>query len=743
MKVLLVNAGEDIIALSCEPIGLEYLASYLEQYGVEVKICNMIQHNIKKIIKSWKPNLVGVSATTPVVNSAYRLLDYCRSIGVPTVIGGVHASTMPEEAIKHADWVVVGDGEEALMQIINSFYSYEIMHSFSGKNEICKPIFILPHGILRPEYIKDISKLPPPARHLVDIDYFYTASGHGWPFGEHKKTATILTSRGCPFRCLAGDTIVYTINGKFKIKDLVGREGVKVLSRNPATQEPVYVSAINIQKTQEMAKLVRVHFDDGTHIDCTPDHKFKVFKAKNQFIDESEWDEEAQNLKPKQQIRAVRFDANKSGRICISTRRNITKLHAQIVMAGFINRSLSRDERIHHKDRNPGNDNIENLILTTTKDHVGLHPEISERMKLNNPAKNMTEKWKKNISINGKGKKRSLEQRMRYRESKLGIKNPHYNPNKKYPRTYPSRIPEVNHKVLWVEPLSHHEDVYCMEVPGINWFYANNVLVHNCSFCRNSKAFCPPRYNSVENVLQEIADIKNAYKVDKFYFLDDDLLLPPARFKQIAKGISGWNIRWGMAARSSSITREGAAYAKMAGCEYIFMGFESNSQKCLDALGKRTTPADNQRAVDICNEFGIKVVAGFMVGIPGETPDDLEETIKFIKGNKFFSIGLCMATPMPGTLMWDQAEQNGLLPAERDWDNFTIGNPKLRCTPNPAMTFDETMKYFNIIDNLCEKKRATIEMGWIWSMFRKYPMAAIKTIWQYRKRLLRYIGRVR
>ena len=79
MRVLLVNAGEDIIALSCEPIGLEYLASYLEQYGVEVKICNMIQHNIKKIIKDWKPDLVGVSATTPVVNSAYRLLDYCQT----------------------------------------------------------------------------------------------------------------------------------------------------------------------------------------------------------------------------------------------------------------------------------------------------------------------------------------------------------------------------------------------------------------------------------------------------------------------------------------------------------------------------------------------------------------------------------------------------------------------------------------------------------------------------------------
>ena len=106
-------------------------------------------------------------------------------------------------------------------------------------------------------------------------------------------------------------------------------------------------------------------------------------------------------------------------------------------------------------------------------------------MRKNNPAKNMTPEWREKIGKSNTGKTRSPEQRMRYRESKLGEKNPNFiNGSTAGTR---SRIAEVNHKVVSVEKLTARAATYCLDVPATGWFFANNVLVKNCSFCARSE----------------------------------------------------------------------------------------------------------------------------------------------------------------------------------------------------------------------------------------------------------------
>jgi radical SAM superfamily enzyme len=434
-----------------------------------------------------------------------------------------------------------------------------------------------------------------------------------------------------------------------------------------------------------MVKLVRVHFDDDSFIDCTPDHKFKIFKSKNGYIEEHEWDVEAKDLKPKQQVRAVRFEKSKTGRIYVSTRRDITILQARLAMEGSIGRKLFVDERVHHKDRNQGNDLLENLVLTTKQAHIkDYHPEIAERMKTNNPAKFMTKEWKTNISKSVKGKKRTIEQRLNYRNSKLGEKNPRYKINGDHRWGHASRIKEidVNHKISWVEELEQRDDVYCMEVPDIHWFYANKVLVHNCAFCASKKIHTRNvRYRKVDSVIAELDVLVNQYDVRLVNFMDDTFILNKPRVYEICTEIRKyWNevLNWFFLTRTDCVDYDLFCEMKRSGALSVTFGFETGSNKMLKVLNKGATVQQSYQAIKVTKDAGLKIRGQLMVGIPTETDEDVEQTATFIKNSpEVDTFGLHLFQPLPGSDIWDNPEQFGIeVDPDSDFSTFhTIGRP--------------------------------------------------------------------
>jgi len=188
MKVALVNPGRGRRWTVSEPLNLGYIASCLEQNNIEVKIIDQIAgQDVKKEIEHYGPDMVGITAVTPLAPIAYKIADMCRKKGILTVMGGVHASVMPEEALTHADVVVVGEGEMAMLDIVKSG---------------------IKSGIVSYPYVKNIDKLLPPARHLMKQDFYSNILDKikdlmaFLPFvPPSTKVATLLTSRGCPFRC--------------------------------------------------------------------------------------------------------------------------------------------------------------------------------------------------------------------------------------------------------------------------------------------------------------------------------------------------------------------------------------------------------------------------------------------------------------------------------------------------------------------------------------------------------------
>jgi len=188
LKVALIVPECDLhLSVHGAPMNLAYIASYLRKKisNVEVKIFDgSIGDNIESCIINFQPSIIGVTATTPQAPSAYRLGDTIRSRWpeILTVIGGVHASVMSQEASEHFDVVVVGEGEEVFSQIVANF----------RKKQLQK-------GILQGEPLENLDDIPSPAFDLLNMRH-YLRNGIQLPTLK-PPVIGMVTSRGCPYRC--------------------------------------------------------------------------------------------------------------------------------------------------------------------------------------------------------------------------------------------------------------------------------------------------------------------------------------------------------------------------------------------------------------------------------------------------------------------------------------------------------------------------------------------------------------
>jgi anaerobic magnesium-protoporphyrin IX monomethyl ester cyclase len=185
--VLLVNPGQDKPWASIlPPMNLGYLASYLEKHGVEVSIIDELAgQDVQEALERLQPDIVGITATTALADDAYRVAKLAREYGMTTVMGGVHASFLTEEALEHVDMVVQGEGEQALLDI-----------SRGNRSKVIKT-----------PYIKHLDDIPAPAWHLMDMEFYLTANKrmrrtHIDFVPSETRIGSLMTVRGCPYSCI-------------------------------------------------------------------------------------------------------------------------------------------------------------------------------------------------------------------------------------------------------------------------------------------------------------------------------------------------------------------------------------------------------------------------------------------------------------------------------------------------------------------------------------------------------------
>jgi radical SAM superfamily enzyme YgiQ (UPF0313 family) len=199
----------------------------------------------------------------------------------------------------------------------------------------------------------------------------------------------------------------------------------------------------------------------------------------------------------------------------------------------------------------------------------------------------------------------------------------------------------------------------------------------NCTFCASSFLFGKKfRGRSPRNVVDEIEEVVSQYNPQSIEFSDDEFTLDRKRVEGICEEIKrrSLSIPWACSSRVDTISRELLRRMKEAGCTLIYYGVESGSQRILNLMRKGTTIKQAIDAIRWTKEVGIETLASYILGFPGETKKDIEKTITFAKKLNTDYAQFSLATPYPGTELYESAKKKGLLLTE-DWTWYTAGKP--------------------------------------------------------------------
>jgi hopanoid biosynthesis associated radical SAM protein HpnJ len=194
-------------------------------------------------------------------------------------------------------------------------------------------------------------------------------------------------------------------------------------------------------------------------------------------------------------------------------------------------------------------------------------------------------------------------------------------------------------------------------------FYTGRGCKSRCTFCLWPQTVGGHRYRtrSVGHVIEELRWAKAAFPQVKEFFFDDDTLtdnLP--RVEALAKEIGKLGLTWSCNAKAN-VPYETLKVMKDNGLRLLLVGYESGNQQILHNIKKGMRVDVARRFTKDCHELGIVIHGTFILGLPGESKETIEETIRFAKEINPHTIQVSLAAPYPGTFLYKQAQDNNWL----------------------------------------------------------------------------------
>ncbi len=196
--------------------------------------------------------------------------------------------------------------------------------------------------------------------------------------------------------------------------------------------------------------------------------------------------------------------------------------------------------------------------------------------------------------------------------------------------------------------------------------YTGRGCRSRCTFCLWPQTVGGHRYRtrSVRHVAEEIAWARRALPQVKEFFFDDDTFtddLP--RAEAIAREMGRLGVTWSCNAKAN-VPRRTLEVLRDHGLRLLLVGYESGSQRILNNVRKGLHLEQARRFTRDCHEVGITIHGTFIFGLPGETRETIEETIRFACELDPHTVQASLAAPYPGTELYAQAVRNGWLDAE-------------------------------------------------------------------------------
>jgi hopanoid biosynthesis associated radical SAM protein HpnJ len=196
--------------------------------------------------------------------------------------------------------------------------------------------------------------------------------------------------------------------------------------------------------------------------------------------------------------------------------------------------------------------------------------------------------------------------------------------------------------------------------------YTGRGCRSRCTFCLWPQTVGGQRYRtrSVEHVVEEIAHARRLFPQVREYFFDDDTFTDDRpRAEAIARGLGRLGVMWSCNAKAD-VPPETLRVLRDNGLRLLLVGYESGSQQILNNVRKGIR-LDRARAFTRdARALGIKIHGTFIMGLPGETRETIEETIRFALDIDPDTLQVSLAAPYPGTALFEEARARGWLEAE-------------------------------------------------------------------------------
>ena len=196
--------------------------------------------------------------------------------------------------------------------------------------------------------------------------------------------------------------------------------------------------------------------------------------------------------------------------------------------------------------------------------------------------------------------------------------------------------------------------------------YTGRGCRSRCTFCLWPQTVGGHRYRtrSVEHVLGEMARIRELFPAVREVFFDDDTFTDDRRrAEEIARGMGKLGLTWSCNAKAQ-VPYETLKIMRENGLRLLLVGYESGDQQILINIKKGVRVDRARQFTKDCRDLGITIHGTFIVGLPGETKETIQETIRFAKEINPHSLQVSIAAPYPGTALYRQAKENGWLPEE-------------------------------------------------------------------------------
>lgn len=217
----------------------------------------------------------------------------------------------------------------------------------------------------------------------------------------------------------------------------------------------------------------------------------------------------------------------------------------------------------------------------------------------------------------------------------------------------------AKYRELW---LKHH-----------GYFSINLVTTRGCPFHCNWCA--KPVYGQVYNthspqyIAGQVKLLKEKYSADHIWFCDDIFGLKPGWVKDFDEAVNKDNIKLPFKCLSRAdllLKEDNISHLANAGCESIWIGAESGSQKILDAMDKGTTIEEIYEATRLLKKHGIKTCFFLQFGYTGETMTEINQTIKMVNDLMPDDIGISISYPLPGTKFYERVSSQ--MKKKHNWE---------------------------------------------------------------------------